>query len=213
MKSAYVLILGVAFLLAGCGKDQTLNKQEDQRNQVGPELNGAWISKSPNQITRLNFSGDRLVFEVETHFNAENTDKNRTVKQEGSFKLASNFKEGVNNSIVFKADDQGFVTLHTDEDVKNQNTSLSNAKNEKEVVTVAGAPVEIQKLNARQNLRLAEVKKMTAWARGEAKSINRLQNEKLNVARFPHELSTRSSFRYEVDNGFLQIGGVVFERP
>ena len=90
MGSYWMLAVAGMLLIGGCGKDQTLDKQEAQRNQVGPELLGVWVSKCEgNSIRKLNFDGERLTLERTNYFDSECSDKHRTLRQSGNFKLVS----------------------------------------------------------------------------------------------------------------------------
>lgn len=210
-------ILASVLFMAACGRNEVLDKQENQRIDVAPALVGSWSTTCQGgKINRLVVQGDRAEFQETVYYTPECEEEVRTVAHGGTYRLANNFKEGINNSIIFIADGEVVVTLHTDPEVDQQNDALSKINNEKEteISTIAGQPQK--KAATRENLKLRAVRSLEPWVRERAKKLNRLQLEKLSVnglqASPVAEQGTRSSIRYELDNGFLQLGGRVYAK-
>ena len=215
MMKPLMIVLGL-FFISGCGSE-FFGKQENQRNDLRPALQGRWVSSCTKKVIHVvDILGDRATFEENTYFDPECVEKERTVKQSGSFNLAHTFKEGKDNSLVFGADSDVRVTLTTDYEVDVQNNTLAMVNNEKEQVIDVRSPTPDKKRIARQNEALRAAKAVTPWRRDEEKSLNRLQLEKLSgmglQARPVVEQGTQAGVRYELDNGFLQLEGRVYTK-
>ncbi len=225
-KNGFLYLVTILWLgtLIGCGKADIIGKQERQRNEMTPELAGAtWVSRCEgNTVARLTFTDANLTIQQEKYFDAECKDALRTVTQTGTYKLAHNFKEGILNGIVFVAGDKFEVTQHSEMEVDTQNNVLTAIQNENEAKIEPTFNSQQRRETTRANLRIREAKAIAVWKRGEAKSLNRLQHEKVNglgLGEKPFvDFENRALFRYEYDNGFLQvnapvIGGRVFTKP
>jgi len=225
MKNAGLTLIAILLVgsLIGCGKADILNKQERQRNEMTPELQGGtWVSHCEGKsIARLNFTEKAMTITHEKFYDAECRDHRRTVTQTGHYSLAHNFKEGINNGIVFIAGEKFEVSQGADFEVDTQNNVLTKISNENETEIKADMTAQQRRDVTRENLRIRESKQLSIWKRGEAKSLNRLQTEKLNAYGLSEnpfvDFDNRALFRYEYDNGFLQvnapvIGGRVFTK-
>ncbi len=206
------LAAAASLLLSSCGKDDVLGKQADQRALVGPELQARWVSScQSNTVHTVTFTADRVTFEKVEYLDPDCQLKDQTTRHAGKYFLANNYKEGLNNSVVFQADNDVLATFHTDYAVDTQNNILTRISNEKEQeIPVNGSPQ--QKADAqRATERLRSAKQLVSWKRDEEKSVNRLQLEKLRTysagIEAVAEQASTTGFTYEVDNGFLQLGG------
>jgi len=222
-KHAFLFLIAILWLgtLVGCGKE-IMSKQERQRNEMTPELvGGTWTSRCENKsVARLTFTDANLTITHDKYYDAECKDALRTVSQTGTYKLAHNFKEGINNGIVFIAADKFEVAQHADMEVDAQNNVLTGIQNETEAKIEPTLNAQQRRDTTRANLRIREAKAITVWKRGEAKALTRLQHEKIggSLGENPFvDFESRTLFRYEFDNGFLQlnaptIGGRVFTK-
>ncbi len=206
--------LTLALMLTGCGKDSpTLGKQEDQRSTMGNQLRNTWKSSCLNK-TEVVLKVDEAKINVErtTFFDVDCKEKKQVVKQSGTYKLASNFKEGVNNSIVFTPDAQITTSYAHETDMIIFNNAITRAINEKEVEIAVGSTPDVAKNLTRRNLQLRALKELTPMsAVNQEKTLNRLQQEKMTeysvMIPTVSEMSAMTSIRYELDNGFLQMCG------
>ena len=197
-------------LVAGCGRNAILNTQEDQRDDMLPELQGTWVSFcEASQVVTLKFEGDRLVVTQDKFHDPECRDARRSVSMGGTYSLAHNFKDGILNALVFTSDPMFSVTLFSDYEVDVQNNTLAQVHNEKETVIAMELSPQQKREAHRENLRLRETKALDMWKRSVSKALNRLQSEKLNNLSLGErpmvDFESRSAFRYEMDNGFLQL--------
>jgi hypothetical protein len=207
MKAAGLLALVMA---SGCGRNAILNTQEDQRDDMLPELQGTWVSLcEASQVVTLKFEGDRLSVTQDKYHDPECRDARRSVSMGGTYSLAHNFKDGILNAMIFASDPVFQITLYSDYEVDVQNNSLTQVHNEKEAVIALELTPQQKRDLQRENLRLRETKALEMWKRSVAKSLNRLQSEKLNASSLGErplaDFETRTAFRYEMDNGFLQL--------
>lgn len=210
-KISFVVFTGAFLLLTACGKNEVLNKQENQRSDLGPELQATWRSHCEGKrVHQITLQGEQATFERVDFFDPECQDKARTTRHAGKFNLAHNYKEGVLNSIIFIAENDVKVTLHNDTEVEEQNNTLARLGKETEKeIDIKETPAQ-KKFLARENLKLRAVKALPLWKRDEEKPLNRLQLEKLKpgLAVEPvTEQGSRVSIKYEFDNGYLQIAG------
>lgn len=201
----------VGVFAIGCGKAETMDKQELERTQVAPELQGTWEAYEPEAgiTTTVHFDADKATITQVECIDPECTEPAQTVSQSGTFQLSNNYKTGVLNSIVFKAADAVEVTLHIDSEAQNMDDALTLLKGEKGKVTTETTPYRARKQIARDNTMLEEVKKLSNWSRGQSKTLNKMQLEKLQSrglkARPMIGLKKTASIKYELDNGFLQL--------
>lgn len=209
---ALTLVLGAGILLSSCGKNDTLDKQSDQRNSVGPALQGVWTSVcNAGKINKVTVEGDRMTMERVTYFETDCRTPDRTVKQAGRFELANTHKEGIHNSIMLKTDDEVVLSLHTDDAVKVALEQIGNAKKgEPGVVKATMSNAEIARLK-RDNEVLASTKTLGVIARDVPMAFGSLQAERvagagLAIAK-PLPSNLRVRVRYEVDNGYLAMSG------
>lgn len=200
-------------LLSACGKENnTTDKQASHRSSLGPELRSPWQTTCADKTTyRVVIDTDRMTFEKTTYLDQYCTEKERTVRHSGKAALAHNYKEGVDNSIVFQADMDVVVAVHTDFELDSHNNNLTKINNEKEnEIKSEWNPYEARRVRW-ENLKIREAKRLAQWKRDEEKVLNRPQLEKLKdygLAADPvTEQGNRISFRYEVDNGFLHLSG------
>jgi hypothetical protein len=203
------LILGTlaltALVVTGCGKGESLDSQETQREQIGPELQGEWRTTCDGGVVHeVKFAGDQVTFARTDHFDPECDEKQKTIRQTSTFALAHNFKSGVNNSIVVTASNTIQVEYHTDTDVDQQNIALSALQNRSEETVRADADTRSRKRALRSNLALRQTKSLGNWQRSTPKDLTKLQAEVLGVAPF-QAFGSRTGIRYEVDNSFLQL--------
>lgn len=205
-------------LVAACGKGEPLLSQESQRKAFEPELQGTWSSTcAAKKIDSVTIGGGGMTFQTTSFHDPECESKERTVAHAGSYSLAVNYKSGVENSVVFQAGPEVAVTLHTDYDVDTQNNVLTavNAEKEKEIST--GLSPGARKNITRENLKIRAAKALAVWKRDEPKILNRFQLEKLQAAGLAAspvaEQGSRVVLRYEVDNGYLQLGGRLYYQP
>lgn len=200
-------------LLSACGKENnTTDKQANHRSTLGPELRSPWQTTCADKtIRRVIIDGDRMTFEKTTFLDPYCTEKERTVRHSGKAALAHNYKEGVDNSIVFQADGEITVTLFTDFEVDAQNNVLTRINNERETEMKAEWNIYEARKVRWENLKIREAKKLAQWKRDEDKAFTRPQFEKVKdyglAAELVTEMGNRISFRYEVDNGFLHLSG------
>lgn len=210
-KTKHVVAMVAGLWLAGCGKNQ-VGTQADQRSTFTPELRGAWLSHCENKaIHKITIEDGKMAFEKVTYFDPECQERDQTVRQSATSALSTNFKDGVNNSIVLVPSNDVLVTLHSDFDSDNQNNILTRINNEKEAEIRPEMSPAQKKQTARENLKIRAAKELKPWKRDEEKTLNRLQLEKLATnglaSRTIAEQLSQISVRYEVDNGFLQITG------
>ncbi len=203
------LVAGLGLVLVvGCGKNG-LNSQEGQRSDAAPELRGAWSSLCEgSSIVSLSFDEKKLTVTQDHYKDLECKDLERTVVNAGEYNLASNFKEGINNSVVYVQDPTFQIAYHYDADITDYNNKIINnqADNEKPMDTTKNK--DDQRLQTRKNSKIRETKLMGFFKRGVPNPMNRLQTEFLAPGDKPLiDFGTRSAFRYEVDNGFLQLAG------
>ncbi len=199
-------------VLVSCGKPETMGRQERHRKDVAPELQGNWATNCEGSRTnQLSFSGDRLTVERTTYLDNECQEKLRTTVHAGTYQLANNYKEGIANSIVFVLDKELTVTIHTEVELDRQNSTLAVIRNEKAVETKDTMSVDQKRQINRDNQLLRAGQQVEVWARETPKKLSRLQAEKLDKHGFQAapvaEFGARLSLKYEIDNGFLQIGG------
>lgn len=211
-KLGTIFTVAALIVLGACGKADTVGKQESERDEIGPELQGVWISACEgSSIEKVTFAGDALTFNRVDYFDPECEEPIRDMSHKGTFKLSHNYKSGVNNSIVFVAGDAIDVTLFTDMEVDAQNDNVSRVQNEKEPETGGIVDPRARKMASREQRKLRSSKQIANWVRGGAKTLNKLQLEKfrgMGLSVSPAiELGTRTAIRYEIDNGFLQISG------
>lgn len=207
-----IVAAGSLLWLAGCG-NEVLDKQSSERSDVQEELRGQWNALCSNKQTQtVVITESRVDFTETTYFDAECKEKVRSVVQGGTYSLANNYKTGIPNSIVIVADEDVKVTLYSEEEVDSNNNVLVQVNNEKQAEINPTAPISEKKRVMRENLRIVEARKLTQWVVGDAgvKVLNRLQLEKLGKALSVNpfvEQNSRTSVRYETDNGFLQLAG------
>ncbi len=224
IKNVFLYFFAAVWLssLVGCGKE-IVGKQERQRNEMTPELvGGTWTSRCEgNSIARISFTDASMTIVHEKYYDAECQDPRRTVTQTGTYKLAHNFKEGILNGIVFVSTDKFEVVQIADFEVDTANNVLTSVQNENETPIKSELSAQARRDVTRENLRIREAKLIPIWKRGESKSLNRLQTEKLNAYGLSEkpfmDFESRAMFKYEFDNGFLQvnapvIGGRVFTK-
>lgn len=210
-KKLFLSIVSICVLITtSCGDSGTLSLQEAQRDVILPELVGIWTSLcEKNRLVQLTFDEVRLVVDWTDYYDPECTDPKRTTQHAGSFDLAHTFKEGKLNSIVFTADSALTLKLHTDFDVTTQNNAIANVQNEEEQKILPTMTPEQIAIATRENMRIRETKKLEYWKRDEPKTLSRLQIEKLNEYGLKAfgviDYGSRVGFRYELDNGLLQI--------
>lgn len=207
-----------AVALVGCGKGEPLLSQESQRLAFEPELQGTWSSAcAGKKVETVTIGGGGMTFQTTSFHDPECESKERTVAHAGSYSLAVNYKSGVENSVVFQAGQEVSVTLHTDYDVDGQNNALTVINSEKEKEIVNGMTPVARKNTTRENLKIRAAKALSVWKRDEPKVLNRFQLEKLQAAGLNAapvaEQGSRVVLRYEVDNGYLQLGGRLYYQP
>lgn len=214
-KVSYLAIAASLVFLASCGKNDTLDKQSKQRDSLSPELQGTWRSSCENSATyRIVIEGEKVTYEKQQFLDAECTLKNRTIRHSGDLKLANNYKEGINNTIVFVPSNEVGVTFHTEE-ADLQNNNLTRIKNDDKETPTKSEMTTAQKATIkRNNDKVNAAKQLTAFTRDQEKVLNRLQLEKLNDEKLNPlnvqpfgEQGSRVAVKYEVDNGFLQVTG------
>ncbi len=215
-KRVWAMFLVLA--VVGCGRGEPLRTQESQRLAFEPELHGSWTSACANKtVDSVTFVNGTLTFQSSTFADPECETRLRTVAHAGTYSLAVNYKTGVENSIIFQAGPDVSVTLHTDDDVDAQTTVLNRINNnEKEADIPPGLGLVQRKAIVRENMRIRAAKALTVWKKDEPKSLNRLQFEKLKSSlgvEATAEQGSRKVYRYEVDNGYLQLGGKVYFQP
>lgn len=205
-----VLVMAVGLALSACGKGPVFDPQKDQREDVLPELRGNWVSLcEANQILRLAFEGNTLRITQNKYYDAECTDPKRTLTNHGTFDLAHNFKEGILNGIVYKSDLEFEVALNSESERDEANNDLAKIQNEKESEILPGAKVDERRRITRANQQIRWAKRVELWRIDTNQALNRLQTEKLNAYGLGEtpivDFGTRAVFRYELDNGYLQV--------
>lgn len=205
-------LLALVLVISACGRNQILNTQEDARNDMKDELVGTWKSNAEaSQLRTIVVTKDTIRFEVITCRTPECSTFNHTVAHSGKYVLAHNYKTGINNSIIFTPDNEVEVTLHDADEVKKQNNNLIAIRNKPEDPyneTASEATIEIAK---RDNEKLRATKLLKDWTKGQPQTLTRYQLELLTggygLSVNPiAEQGARVSIRYELDNGYLQIG-------
>src|SRR5688572_16071575 len=95
------MLLVATVLISACG-NHILGEQESQRNAMDEELRGTWTSLCEGKrVHTLTVEVDKMSLAGTDYYDAECQSPVRTVRQDGTYKLAHTFKEGVLNSIVF----------------------------------------------------------------------------------------------------------------
>ena len=197
--------------MSACGRNDILNTQEGARDDMKEELLGTWTTPAEaSRVRKVTVDKDKITFEVTYYREVECKNAYRTVTHSGVYKLAHNYKSGIENSIIFTPDNDVVVTLHEDADVKAQNGRLVDIRNSKQApISETDSDLTV-KQTMRNNEKLVEGQKILNWLKGEPKSLNRMQLEKLNEAGLSAagvaEQGARVSIRYELDNSFLQLG-------
>lgn len=201
LVSALGLVLAV-----GCGK-AGLNSQEGQRSDAAPELRGAWSSLcESSSIVTLSFDEKKLTVTQNNFNDLECKDLARTVIHTGDYALASNFKNGINDSVVYVQDATFQVAYHYDSEIMTFNNKLIANQPTPEKALDPAVDVSKQRETIRNNARIRETKTLDLFKRGVPKALNRLQTELVAPGEKPLiDFGTRAGFRYEIDNGFLQL--------
>ena len=189
-----------------------MGKQEAQRSDVNPELQGVWHSNCEGKmIADVTVAGTDLTFKRTDYFDSDCEYPVRSISHAGKYDLAHNFKDGVNNSIIYMPGDTVSVSLETDGEVDAMNSALGKIQDEKSKDVVGATGDQQRREIDHANKVLRAGKQLEAWKRSEPKSVNKLQLEKLAAYGFTGAPAaaqgSRVGIRYEVDNNYLQIAG------
>lgn len=205
------LLTAVIVLVAGCGRSDVTSRPSNHRGALTRELQGRWSTLCTNKaVHTVIFAEKSLVLERVTYGDVECQIPEQTTRMPGEAKLANNYKEGVNNSIVLRLANEIKLTYHTLTGASAQENQLITARKATEGEFGPRMTAAEIKNQERENLKIRQVKELTPWKAGEEKTLNKLQYEKLAGslnARPVGELGNQVAFKYEVDNNVLQLAG------
>ena len=213
MKMKKLTILAAtALLVVACGRNDTLDIQESQRETLHEAVQGSWTSSCEGKrSSSLNFEGERVTMTITDFYDVDCKEAKRTRAQSAKYSLANNYKSGQNNAIVVVPDAGVTVSYQEDAELNNIKNALNRVATEALQTIPAGASKDTTLTIERANAATRELKKIEDIKKGELKYFNRLQLEKLatlgvNIGSIMG-LEGQSAFRYELDNGYLILGG------
>ena len=210
-----LLAISLILILSACGKNPYMDEQQSQRDAFAPAISGNWATVCHGStIDRLTFANNTFTIERDNYLDEGCQNLSRSTSQTGTFLLMDNFKQGINDSVVFTPNGTVTVTLYRDTDLVAQNAALISFQNQT-LQSVSGdtpdqaLPIEIA------NQKLLDVKQLSSWNKAQAKTLTREQAEELNQGDSQGDaaLSVQPQFdyfdhtsvQYQLDNGMLQF--------
>lgn len=190
MKSLFLFVgaSAVVFLAGGCGSQ--------------PE--GTWKTAcTGQQIAILKITGEKATIEKTNYFDSLCKDQRALVRQTAKVVETSSNKSGVLDSLVFTFNSDADFAFYSSDELVAQNKALTLAKKAKEQDITGDESESDRRSKTLDNDKLSEVKKVTKFTLGEAKTLSWMQAESLGLKALAPINSLVNTAKFQTDNNVL----------